>query len=177
MTDFKRFIEEENHKAEQKFEFDPVKRIQWFNSQVADLYNKIDNEWLKEYISYGGIITDIKPIKIFEEALGEYDSLAKCIKIGNNILNIVPVGTIILGTKARIDMTFHGKSVMMVLVGEKIEYASQMIDIYINSRPSRKRQDPGKPVWKFASHDKLTELVEITTFSFQKQIMDLMKDS
>jgi len=174
MTEFKKFVKDENDNAKKKT-FNSKKRIEEFRKLITDLYDKVDNDWLNDEISDGEVKTETIPFKIYEEALGEYEVEKKVIEIGDNRITLQPVGTIILGTPARIDMIYHGKSVMIVYTGENIDYPSQMISISINGEPERKQKDPGKPVWKFAYRDRLLKLVTITADTFQQQIMDLVK--
>ena len=52
MTDFQKFIKEQNDRLSgKKKNFDPQKRIEQFCGYVADLYRRIDTEWLKEELA------------------------------------------------------------------------------------------------------------------------------
>lgn len=178
MTDFQKFIKEQNERSvERKKEFDPQKRIEQFRECVADLYYLVDTEWLNEELANGSVTTGTTPITVTEERLGAYQIDAKWIQIGEHRLLLRPVGTIIIGTKARVDLIYKSIDRMFVLVGENIEGARDMISIHVEGEPAPKRKEPGKAVWKIVNPQGRYDYLKANKSNFEKVIMEVINET
>lgn len=79
------------------------RKHKWFDS-VNKLYADID-EWLKPFTAQKLLnIETGKLIKLTEEYIGTYEIPRLDIYIGNEIISLIPKGTLILGSNGRIDM-------------------------------------------------------------------------
>ena len=178
MTDFQKFLKEQNERSNgKKKEFDPQKRIEQFCGYVADLYNYIDTEWLNEELANGSVTTGTTPITVTEESLGAYQIDAKWIQIGEHRLMMRPVGTIIIGTRARVDLIYKSVDRMFVLVGENLEGARDMISVRIDGKPEPKRKEPGKAVWKIVNPQGRYDYLKANKSNFEKVIMEVINEA
>ena len=170
MDKFESFLKEKTEEAK-KSEFNPAERIEKFKQHVAELYDKIDNEWLKQYIESGEIKTGCCPITIAEARLGVYEVNAKWIEIAGNRINLKPIGTEILGTDARVDISYRAKEYMLVRVGENVEG----FHIIVSGNGEKPKQKPaGKIVWKLVSKRQRTSYTTLNKDVFTNLLMELM---
>lgn len=178
MTDFQKFIKEQNERSNgKKNGFDPEKRIEQFRKWVADLYQLIDTEWLKEELANGDVTTGKTPITVTEESLGAYQIDAKWIQIGEHRLTMKPVGTIIIGTKARVDLVYKSVNRMFVFVGENVDGARDMISVQIAGEPAPKRKDAGKAVWKIVNPKGRYDYLKANKSNFENVIMEVINEA
>lgn len=174
--DFKDFVDASVGHANDgrlKFDMEGVKNL--YKSRVTDFFYQVENIWLKDYINNGVSIAS-EVTTIFEERLGNYTVDSRLITIGCHKIKLTPIGTILIGTPARIDMEYGSSSTMFVMVGENITCAGDQIVITVNGERTRKRKDPGQLVWKYVKNNRQRNYVTVTTDTFQKAIMALIND-
>lgn len=176
IMDFKDFVDASVGRANDdrpKSNRDEV--INLYKTRVADFFAQVENEWLKDYINHGVSITSDETT-IFEERLGNYTIDSRLIIIGCHKIRLAPIGTILIGTPARIDMEYGSSSAMFVMVGENITCAGDQIVITVNGERTRKRKEPGQLVWKYVKNNRQRNYVTVTADTFQKAIMSLIND-
>ena len=174
---FTDFVNNMNEQAkEKKSEFDPQKRIDTFVNLVNSLYSSID-EWLSEGIGNGSITTDVETVTITEERLGSYRVAMKWFQIGKARFILEPIGTIMIGTNARIDMRYKSQSVMIVRTGENVEGPGNLISIHVQGEPVRRPAPAGKAVWKYVKDRHRLSYVTLNKESFENLIMDLVNEA
>lgn len=174
MTSFDDFVKKQNEKAKPIPAFNPQERIDMFKKHVEEFYDLVCKEWLKENIEKGLIVTKRHPIRVYEESLGIYDIDALVINIGNIVINLRPIGTILIGTRGRIDISYRSRSGMFVLTGENIDSPSAQIVISVNGEKPPKQKDPGREVWKFVDRRGMMNYVSLNAEVFQQIIMELI---
>ncbi len=170
-TDFINKMDEEAKNS--KNSFNPAERIDKYRDLVNSLYADID-AWLSDEIESGKIQTGIVPITITEERLGSYAVDEKWIQIGNARIQFHPVGTILIGTNARVDMVYGAKDVMIVRTGENIEAPQDLIHVEINGESNKKRKSAGKSVWKYVKKDQRLSYVTLNKEQFEDLIMEVV---
>lgn len=168
--------EKEKAEAAEKSSFNPAKRIEYFQKLVQDFYETLQNDWFKEAIDEGLMEIEKSEIFITEEALGQYETEKMRLKFGNEVVDFVPIGTIMLGTDARIDMEYKHKKVMFVHIGENVKSASDLIVIRINGESVKKTKpaEPVRKVWKLTCANARSIYTDATAQSVQQLIMDLV---
>ena len=108
------FLNQQNEKVKKEKTFNASECITKYQGLIRDLYNKIDTEWLGEYVNRGLVKTGECPFSVTEEMLGTYQVQSKWIEIAGQRISIEPVGTILIGTDARLDVVYRGKERMIV---------------------------------------------------------------
>lgn len=171
---FDEFVNKMDAEAKAKHKgFDPGKRIKKFQMLIEELYSEM-NTWLQEGLQNGKIQTGLIPVSIKEELLGIYEVNDKWFQIGNARINLHPVGTILIGTDARIDLTYRSKEIMIVRAGKDIEYPGQIISNQVNGEKVPKKKDKETLVWKYVKDNRRLSYVELNKDSFENLIMDLI---
>ncbi len=89
-----------------------ARKKRWINA-VYDLYDQIE-KWLQPSIDEKTIFVEKEDITLQEEHIGEYSIASVHLKIGLEIIELVPVATLIIGSNGRVDITLRDKSAMLV---------------------------------------------------------------
>ena len=169
MTDFNKFVQEQNERTK-KTDSCKSQKIEYFQQMVEKFYSLLQEDWLK--IDGDGLSFQKEPMEITEEQLGIYHVDKLLVTIGRTRVVFQPIGTILIGTDARIDMILNGRKVMFIRTGKNVNYASDLIDVRINGEKPKKNKDFGEVVWKFVRKNGNVSLVEATADSVQKLIME-----
>lgn len=157
--------------------------IALFKQRVSQFYEHIEQDWLKELIETGKIVCAKREISVTEESLGTYPIDEMTLTFGRFVIRLTPIGTILIGSPGRIDMTYEGKSRMFVLIDKRITNASQQIVIkeYIGTEPvDKEKKAKAKPmskpeyVWKFVDDLRLYTYSIVDRQSFQDLIVKLI---
>ncbi len=154
----------------------PAERINYFKTLVSGFFNHLENEWLGDSIKLGLIQIEKGTISIEEEAIGKYEIDKYRLKLGMEIIDFIPIGTILIGTDARIDMVYKQTRVMFVRVGEKVNRAADLIHVRIKGEPDKPFKDLGQRVWKYTYKNSRSLYETATAESVQKIIMDVINE-
>ncbi|MEZ4939206.1 MAG: hypothetical protein R2799_16595 [Crocinitomicaceae bacterium] len=162
------------------------KNINWeenlrrWKKNVDLLYSNIEY-WLKEYTDNGRVFIDKKDKEVFEEAIGKYTIPKMNIKLGNKLVVLEPIGTVLIGTIGRVDVIGEKKTQKLILAdkdstGPKIEVSM------FTSEEDRKRHDdkikklastPVNWVWKLTTNPPDIVYSELNEGSFFECLMDV----
>ena len=153
--------------------FNPTERIESYRNLVNSLYADID-AWLREELESGKIMTGIVPITITEEQLGSYAVDEKWIQIGNARIQFHPIGTMLIGTDARVDMVYRSKDIMIIRTGENVVGPGDLIEVEVNGEPPKKRRFPGKSVWKYVKEGHRLSYVTLDKDRFEDLIIEVV---
>ncbi len=109
--EFEKFVADE-----QVTDPDIQTRDQWLKD-LDSLYRNVDG-FLAKYIKDGSISRDFTEIKLTEPGIGTYLARRMDIRIGRRHVALVPVGTLLVGCKGRVDAEGSGGRVQIWLVQE-----------------------------------------------------------
>jgi len=138
-------LKKKQEEEENKINWDERKSI-WLKS-IDELYANI-KEWLESFEDQGFIqIKDDKEITLNEEYIGQYQTRRLNIYLGNDIISLTPKGTLIIGSKGRIDMRGPKGEVLII--------------------------QPDWNDWKFAKRTPKLETWDVNSESLKKIIQDL----
>lgn len=102
--EFSKFVKEKNAKAKKETEIDwNQQRDEWI-IYVEKLYKTIE-EYLEDFKQNGEVIITYEDKFMEEELIGKYYIKKQYIKIGNDNIVLDPVGTLLIGTKGRVEMS------------------------------------------------------------------------
>lgn len=179
MISFDTFVKKQAEKAEKarkKADFNPQQEIETFNNRVEAFYNSVCNEWLKDYVVNNRIQIKRKPIEIHEELLGTYQIDAMDIIIGTYTIQLRPVGTILIGTSGRIDISYLSKRGMFVLVGKSVTGPRAIVIAKEDGEKMPKRKSMDQAVWKFVDRSGNMKYINVNADTFQQIILDLINE-
>ena len=90
-------------------------RDEWLRN-LDSLYREIVG-FLREYIDAGSISYSFSDRKLIEENIGEYLAKRMAIKIGRQRVSLVPVGTLLIACKGRVDVVGSAGRAQLLLLG------------------------------------------------------------
>jgi hypothetical protein len=145
-------------------------REEWLK-ELESLYKKILG-FLEKYIAAGSIMYSFTEIEITEPEIGTYRAKRMDLRIGRQRVSLVPVGTMLIGCRGRVDIDGVAGRAQILLVDERARTARDLIKVSVRVGVGRKLppQPPPPPepsswAWK------------ILTRSVERQFMDLEKES
>ncbi|RXT70623.1 hypothetical protein [Pseudomonas syringae] len=98
---FSDFVNEKKSPSSQKF--DPQEQIEEWRKLLDNLYTEV-RTFLTPFITEGSTELSLHPIMIREESLGIYQVESAVLRIGNIKYIFSPVGTMLIGSKGRVDI-------------------------------------------------------------------------
>lgn len=180
IQDLKNIIENKKKEAEAEDIFDPQEQINEYVHLTSDLYAKVKNA-IKELLDDELVSLNYVPISICEESLGSYNVESLQILFANEKVIFNPVGTMLIGSKGRVDM-FGPKGIeKFTLIRKGVTSPSQLIKSTVSLGDEGKSEGSNKKnkkltladwEWKILPNGKLwTKFEEVTDESITRAIM------
>lgn len=107
---------------------------QWL-SYLDQLYATI-RSYLETYIRAKQIEVEASTIRLFEEPLGFYESPSLLLRVGKIEIQFEPVGTFLIGTKGRVQVTGPAGSAALILVSKEARDVASMVRVRSNASSS-----------------------------------------
>jgi hypothetical protein len=107
---------------------------------LNDLYNMVE-VFLKDYTDNNQIILTYEDIVLTEENIGRYTARALVLSFGTTRVTLTPIGTLLIGTKGRVDMTGPKGTRRLILADKN----STGITIVIRTHVVRPGEPPPEP--------------------------------
>lgn len=140
-------------------------RDEWLN-ELNTLYTKIAG-FLQEYINAGSISYGFTKIEVTEPELGTYEAKRMDISIGRQHMSLLPVGTLLVGCKGRVDAQGAAGRAQILLVNKRVKSAADLVKVRVNVKGSMPPSPPEPTSWDW----------KILTNTIQKRFVDLDKES
>jgi hypothetical protein len=176
--DFNSFVQRQQSAPEQSPSVDWVKeRVEWL-AYLNKLYRQIE-EFLKPYSSKKLIHIEYKEMHLDEESVGSYHTEIMVIKIGPQELTLTPKGTLLVGSKGRVDIIGALGKARLVLVDEttlvqKAKVTPEVPDTgALRSSLADVETPKSEWVWKIVSLPPDLVFVDLTQDSFFKVMMEI----
>lgn len=174
--EFDDFLRKEEEKKKPTVDWDAEKN--WWLKQLDILYTDIQG-WLKEYIEKKKISVEFSNIDIYEEALGTYTARQMRIKVSDKIATLTPIGTILIGTKGRIDMKCNAESIRFILADRHATGPKIVMKEYLSEEEKRKdngaENKQAKPqiewVWKITTDPPRIKYTDLNQDTFLQSLM------
>ena len=174
-TDFAKFVEDQQPTAiEETIDWDAI-REQWL-ADLRDLYTQLTG-FLKEYIDSGKISVSHEPKTLTEGDLGTYPVDKLVLSIGRQRVTLDPQGTMLIGSKGRVDV--HGASgdALLLLVGEDVRSSRDLHKVSLNFNgkvPEPSQTQPNRTwKWKIATRTPNLSFTELDASSFYRLLMEV----
>jgi hypothetical protein len=152
-------------------------RDEWL-AHLDRLYLKIES-FLKKYVSSGQIRYEYRPIDLNEENIGSYAAKQMVLRIGRQEVDLVPIGTLLIGSKGRVDVRGPAGRAQILLVNSKVSDPRSLIQVKFSvggkllQPPSSKRAEEIQWEWKIVTRPPERRFIEITQNSFFDLIMEV----
>ncbi|MDC5602460.1 hypothetical protein OFM92_05865 [Acinetobacter baumannii] len=113
--DFEKFLKDNANKySREEKEVDWEKQKKEWLEFIEIFYNQV-KEWLKPYIKQGSLSISFSEKNITEDHIGSYIVNKMDISLAGATLTLDPIGTLLIGTKGRIDLSGPKGSVKFIL--------------------------------------------------------------
>jgi hypothetical protein len=151
-------------------------RKEWLD-YLDKLYKKIES-LLHKYVSAGQIQLGYGQIDLNEENLGSYAAKQMVLRIGPKSVVLEPIGTFLIGSKGRVDITGPAGKAQLLLVDSKASGPASLIHVRIGvggklpappTEPSRKI----KWEWKIVTRPPERRFIEVTQQTLFQLIMEV----
>jgi len=174
---FDDFVKQRTARARQSAEVSNSRETlaDWLRELDA-LYSAME-EYLQSYTESGQIKIERRPVQLTEEYLGTYDAEALAMSIGNDEIIAQPVGTRVIGSRGRVDLTGPRKTLRIVLLEKggpaaKITISGEDGPIERSSH-SLVRGEVDHRGWYFATQPPAATVTAFDEDSFRDAIMDV----
>ncbi len=107
---------------------------QWL-TYLDQLYADIGSH-LEPYIQIGQIKFELGTVRLFEEQVGFYEAPSLLLRVGRTIIQFEPVGTFLIGTKGRVEVTGPAGSATLILVSKEARDVASMVRVTPNTASS-----------------------------------------
>jgi hypothetical protein len=138
------------------------RRDDWLR-RLKELYGSVE-EFLSGYVEGGTIKISYRDITLNEENIGEYSARQMVLDIGRQQVVLTPIGTILIGTKGRVDIAGAGGKARLVLA-DRTTTAPQIAAL-------AKEEESLDLTWKIATSPPNVSYVELT----QDTLFDLVME-
>lgn len=151
-------------------------RDEWLGD-LDSLYRQVI-DFLQEYIKAGTISYKFTEIELTEENIGKYLARRMDIKIGRQRISLVPVGTLLIGSKGRVDAVGSGDRAQILLVDKRASSAADLIKVTVSTKgglpPSPpRRKEPIFWGWKVVADAAQRRFVDLNQDSFLALLMKI----
>jgi hypothetical protein len=181
-TQFKDFVQRQRQSASEDVMDWKKEKDEWLD-YLGLLYNLV-SEYLKEYIDNNAIQVRESSIELNEENIGTYTAKRLTIVIGAQEITLTPVGTLLIGTKGRVDVKGSAGSSRLVLINKGITQPEQMMRITstvvrsgkISSRPlTLPTTLPEKTewTWRIVSRPPTMQFIDLNKETFYQMLMEV----
>ena len=173
-SDFDAFVKAQQ-KSAQDAEIDWNKvRDEWL-AHLDALYKKIE-ELLGDYVKSGQILLRYQDVQLNEEDIGTYSARRLIIRIGGKEIVLEPIGTLLISTKGRVDVTGPAGSTRIMLVDKDAARPRVRVTVQINPKRPPVPEPPDKPVdwtWKLVTSPPTVRYIDLTQDSLFRALLEV----
>ncbi len=151
-------------------------RDEWL-AHLDRLYSKVES-FLGKYVSSGQIRYEYRSIDLNEENIGSYAAKQMVLRIGRQEVDLVPIGTLQIGSKGRVDVNGPAGRAQILLVDSKVSDPRALVHVTVSvggklpPQPSKRTQEI-KWAWKIVTRPPERRFIEITQQSLFQLIMEV----
>lgn len=161
--------------AEQSYDWEK-ERNDWLG-YLGSLYAQIES-FLKKYIDEGSIRIEYKAMELNEENIGLYSVNRMIIHVGRQEIALTPIGTLLIGSKGRVDVEgSYGKAALLLVdkdkVGPRPSVRVKIMDSPHSLGLERETEKKIEWTWKIASSPPVVGFIELNAESFYQLIMEV----
>jgi hypothetical protein len=164
--DFDAFIKQHKSTEEDNTNWEERKN-DWLH-HINDFYSLVQT-WFYEYKKQGQVTLEFFPYRLNEEYIGSYESKKLHLKIANQVVVFIPIGTRLFGSKGRIDMESSAGKVRFILADKNSTVPSTKVQIY-----DGKQTKDIDWAWKIATPPPTIQLIDLNEESFFDALMEVI---
>jgi hypothetical protein len=150
-------------------------RDEWLKD--LDTLHKQIQGFLKEYVPHSISYTFTK-IELTEPDIGRYLAKRMDIKIGRQQVSLVPVGTLLVGAKGRVDVVGITGRAQILLVDKRAKSPADLIRVTVNFKGSVAASRPAPPqpmswAWKILTNTAERRFKDLDKKNFFDLLMEI----
>jgi hypothetical protein len=175
-TDFDQFVARQQTAAAEAAAINwDNERDEWLKHLDA-LYARIET-FLTKYLSSGQIKREYVRLLLNEENIGPYHANKMVLRIGRQQVELVPVGTLLIGSKGRVDVVGPAGAAQLLLVDRRASGPGSLIHVRVGvagnvpELPTSPREVEWE--WRIVTRPPERRFIEITQQNFFQLIMEV----
>jgi hypothetical protein len=153
-----------------------AKKRDWLK-ELDSFYRTVEG-YLAQFQNSGKVKLEKGKISLKEDHIGEYQADSMTIFLGSDKVALVPIGTLLIGARGRVDMTGPAGTVKFILTGEHSNGIKISTTIAGENRPAREAQPqpiaPEKFVWKIATPPPKVRFIELQPETFFSALTEVV---
>lgn len=174
---FDDFVQTRTARAKRSAEaFNRTEKLDTWLRELDALYNAMEG-YLRSYLDSGQITVERRPVQLREELLGTYDAEELAVSIGNDEVVARPIGTLLIGSSGRVDLSGPQRTRRIVL----LEKGGPVVKITVagagatndTSTQSPMRGDIDHRGWYLVTQPPAATATALDEDSFRDAIMDV----
>lgn len=130
-ADFDKFVQRQKAESKDAGSFDPKQQLQEWRDYLSLLYKQIEG-YMASYVASGGAKISLREIELNEEFSGPYAVQQMLLEIGHSSITFKPIGTMLIGSKGRVDVHGPRGIARLGLVNKKATRASDLIRVTVS---------------------------------------------
>jgi len=176
-TEFDQFVARQQATAAEVATIDwEQQRDEWLD-RLRSLHAKIES-FLGKYLRSGQIIIEYVQVILNEEHIGLYEAPQMILRIGGQQVDLVPIGTLLIGSKGRVDVVGPVGRAQIVLVDRKAPGLASLIHVTVGvggkaPEPHVKKAREIEWEWKIVGRPPGRRFIELTQQSLFQLIMEV----
>jgi hypothetical protein len=174
---FDDFVSRQQRRAEETVPINWEEQRAEFLSYLGLLYSKIES-LLEKYVSSGQIQFGYQSIELSEEYIGSYSAKRMNLRIGRQEVGFIPIGTLFLGSKGRVDVIGPAGRAEILLVDRRAAGAMSLVRVTlgIGGKLPVVPRDSDQDIeweWRIVTRPPERRFIEITQQSIFQLIMEV----
>lgn len=171
--EFDKFVERQHNRVSANSADSKARLAQW-SAARQNFFERV-TEFLSSYVNAGKIEVTFFDKTVVEDLLGEYEVKAATIRVGANLIRLIPIGANIIGAKGRIDMSGPNAVVRFILVPEEQSAPGTGMSTVCedSSGPLHRKGGSEKLSWKIATSPPNVEFLPFNEETFLDALMEV----
>jgi hypothetical protein len=170
--DFDSFVRDAVSGAEHTRKFDPQREIATWQRKLDELFG-IARDGLAPFIEAGTVGFTLEPFTMREQLLGSYEAQRARIVIGGSVAELKPIGTMIVGSRGRVDLIGAKGTARIVLV------PADTVGFTVRIKQSSSSPEPAPPPveewrWKLTTPPPRIAYSEFSGETFKDALMEVI---
>lgn len=154
-----------------------AEKMRWLK-HLDELFAEVRG-YLRQYVKAGQIAIEADQVELNEEYIGPYIAPAMVIRIGNKAIKLEPVGTLLVGSKGRVDAIGPAARAQLMLLDSKLTSLSQLTHVSVGVAGKMPASPPMKSpseinwVWRIVTRPPRRDIVEINKDTFLDLLLEI----
>jgi hypothetical protein len=176
-ADFDAFVKRQQAEEEKEAGFDPKQQLRDWIDYLNALYEQIEG-YLQTYVERGTAKITLRDMQLNEEFIGAYTAPELILTIGRSTVTFTPIGTMLIGTKGRVDVQGPLGKARLNLINKMVTDARQLIQVTVRRVGDPPPAPPTKQAikqiewsWKLSTPPPDMKFIELTQDTFFDMIL------